>query len=229
MVRQESCAMKVCTDACLFGAWIAEQMQGLELNTADILDIGTGTGLLSLMLAQKTPAFIDAIETDRQAYEQAKLNVEGSNWKNRIQVIHGDVKTYTLQKKYGLIISNPPFYEHDLVSPLEADNVARHSQLLTLHQLLEVATAHLAETGHLAVLLPYYRSAYFQTIAMTFDLNMRAELLVRHSPLHPFFRSCLLFSSLPSKESIREELAIKEGNNYTAPFSRLLHDYYLHF
>lgn len=228
IVQQDECAMKVCTDVCLYGAWVAGKVHELRIAPNNILDIGTGTGLLSLMMAQKTTSFIDAVETDRKAYEQARQNIAGSAWKDRIQVVHADVKTYVFQKKYDLIVSNPPFYENALLSPRESDNVARHSNLLTLHQLLEVVADNLAEKGCFAVLLPYQRAGYFQALTLHFDFHLHSALFVRHSSKHPYFRTCLLFSRVVQHEPVTEEIDIKTGSDYSDEFARLLKDYYLY-
>src|SRR5882724_12429409 len=110
-IHQDHCAMKVTTDASLFGAWAEESVRSREPGVRNILDIGTGTGLLSLMLAQRINADIDAIEIDEAAAEQAIENTEASAWKERITVINADAKNYSFPKKYDCIISNPPFYE----------------------------------------------------------------------------------------------------------------------
>jgi tRNA1Val (adenine37-N6)-methyltransferase len=109
-IHQDRCAMKVTTDGCLFGAWIAKQVDGNKLAVDNILDIGTGTGLLSLMIAQQSPAKIDAIEIDKETYEQAKENVAASPWAERINIIHGDAKQLPASQQYDVIVSNPPFY-----------------------------------------------------------------------------------------------------------------------
>src|SRR5437868_5022622 len=133
IIQQDNCAMKVCTDACLFGAYIANELQSIPVNT--ILDIGAGTGLLSLMLAQKTTAVIDAVEIDNAAFEQAKENIAASPWKEKINTYHADISTFKTGKRYEHIISNPPFFEDDLRSNDEKKNFAKHDSSLTLENL----------------------------------------------------------------------------------------------
>ena len=112
-VRHDRCAMKVTTDSCLFGAWMARELQQLS-GIQDIWDIGTGSGLLSLMVAQKNNVVIDAIEIDPAAAAQASENSSASPWSENIRIIHEDVRTADPGKKYDVIISNPPFYEREL-------------------------------------------------------------------------------------------------------------------
>ena len=165
-VHQDKCAMKVCTDACLFGAWIVQYISTKKLATDRVLDIGAGTGLLSLILAQKTEAAqMDAIEIDSLAAQQAVQNFALSPWDNRLNAIEGDVKNISTANKYGLIISNPPFFENDLISPIKSRNVALHDASLTLSELLFVVKKNLQEDGKFAVLLPFHRSAYFEQLA----------------------------------------------------------------
>src|SRR5438874_7177882 len=104
--------MKVTTDACLFGAWVAGKMKNDKLKIKNVLDVGAGTGLLSLMLAQKdTLLKIDTIEIDQESYEQAKENASSSPFADRVNVIHADVKIFPFIRKYDVVMSNPPFYE----------------------------------------------------------------------------------------------------------------------
>ena len=113
IIHQDKCSMKVCTDAGIFGAWVAN----CQLPVANCLDIGTGTGVLSLMFAQKNAnAIIDAIEIEENAFDQAKENFLISKWSDRLNIFHTDAKDFVSEKKYDLIISNPPFYENELQS-----------------------------------------------------------------------------------------------------------------
>src|SRR5262249_33933395 len=122
-VYQERCVMKVTTDACVFGAWVAQDVTDVQ----NVLDIGTGTGLLPLMLAQRHPSItIDAIEIDKESFEQAKENVAISPFAEHIQVINDDAKAFSSWKKYDLVISNPPFYEKELASSDHKKNIAHH-------------------------------------------------------------------------------------------------------
>ena len=131
--------MKVTTDGCLFGAWVANAINNSELIINNCLDIGTGTGLLSLMLAQKNPQIkIDAVEVDKDAFEQAKKNIAESPWANRIKVYHADIKVFGSAKKYDVIISNPPFYENELKGNDEKKNIAHHNDGLLLPELLKI-------------------------------------------------------------------------------------------
>lgn len=227
-LQQDRCALKVGTDACLFGAWVAEKIAAWQLCCDHVLDIGTGTGLLSLMLAQKTAAMIDAVELDRGAGKQAAENVAASAWKDRIRVVHADIRDWKGEDKYDLVVSNPPFYERSLASPVLTNNQAKHGDTLSLQQLLQAIAAHLSSTGYAAVLLPTGRMEYFIQIASILKLYPMAMLLVRHSAQHPLSRSCLLFGRSAGQEVMREEMSIRSGDGYTGRFTELLKDYYLY-
>lgn len=219
--------MKVCTDACLFGAWIAEKVKSQKLEVKNILDIGAGTGLLSLMLAQKTEAVIDSVEIDEAAAQQATDNFESSPWNNRIQLIQGDIREIHLGRKYDLIVSNPPFFENNLKSPDAQRNLALHSDMLTLDELIRTAHANLSDHGHIAVLLPFERGDECVHIALDNGLYLSARVDVRQSDHHDYFRSMFLFTT-GNKAVVRGEIRIRENNNYSPAFVGLLTDYYLH-
>ncbi|TWI85234.1 tRNA1Val (adenine37-N6)-methyltransferase [Lacibacter cauensis] len=240
-VQQEKAALKVSTDSCLFGAWIAEEVRSMKYEVRSvgtpltthhsplaILDIGAGTGLLMLMLAQKNNAMIDGIEIDEPSYQQAKENIEASPWKERLQLFQADVKQFSFSKKYDLILSNPPFYEGDLKAGAANRNVAMHDAGLKLDELVGIVAANLTEAGSFAVLLPFTRAEYMIEKAATANLHLQKHVQVKQSVKHGYFRSMLLFAHT-TKEPVVEELAIKDAdNNYTVDFVNLLKDYYLY-
>lgn len=218
--------MKVCTDACLFGAWMAAKCGDRKWSDGSMLDIGTGTGLLSLLLAQQSRARIDAIELDEHAAEQAAENFDASPWRERLQVIRGDIRTVHLGKKYELVISNPPFFENDLKSSDTRRNMALHSEALSLEELLAAALVHLADKGQLAVLLPYRRKQACEELAAGKGLYLEEEISVKQTPAHPCFRVMLLFGRTKTTP-VLQTLTIREGADYTAAFRVLLSPYYL--
>ncbi len=240
-VQQEKAALKVSTDSCLFGAWMAEEVRSMkyEVRSADnsltthhspftILDIGAGTGLLMLMLAQQCNAFIDGIEIDEPSFQQAKENIEASPWKERLNLLHADVKQFSFSKKYDLIISNPPFYEGDLKPDAANRNVAMHDAGLKLDELIKIVEANLTADGSFAVLLPFTRSSYMIELAAAANLHLHKHVQVKQTVKHGYFRSLLLFSKLKA-DVVVEEMAIKNADNeYTAAFVQLLKDYYLY-
>lgn len=218
--------MKVCTDACLFGAWVAEKVGRGQMAVDSVLDIGTGTGLLSLVMAQRFPAKIDAIELDEHAAQQAAENFELSKWREKLQVIQGDVRTIHLGKKYDLIISNPPFFENDLKSPDAQRNLALHSQELGLEELLAAVKKQLNDKGKFAVLLPYHRKDAFIQLALNEGFFPEEEASVKQTPLHTYFRVMFLFG----RERVaakNESIVIRDGEQYTVAFTELLKDFYL--
>jgi tRNA1Val (adenine37-N6)-methyltransferase len=222
-IHQDKCAMKVCTDACVFGAYIAQYLSTQKINNA--LDIGTGTGLLSLMIAQKNELKIDAIELNEEAYQQAK---ENAAHRNSISIHHENIIVYTPNKKYDFIFTNPPFYENDLTSSQKNKNQAKHNVSLTLQQLLQSIKRLLNDDGEFAVLLPYHRVTEFEQMANALNFYLNNELLVKQTPKHSYFRGIQIFSST-QKIKTTAELTIKdEHNNYTPQFITLLKDYYLY-
>ncbi|MBS1627390.1 MAG: methyltransferase [Bacteroidetes bacterium] len=226
IVQQENCAMKVTTDACLFGAWVANKIEKLKLE--NVLDIGAGTGLLSLMLAQKTKAFIQSIEVDEQATIQAEQNFRQSCWSDRLQTHYSSIQNFTIttNQQFDFIIANPPFYEHNLKSNDKQKNMAHHSTLLSLDVLMNCIKKLLSSKGYFAVLLPYARADYFLQLAKDFCLVEKMN--VKQTPNHSYFRSMLLFRMQPV-HSIETNIVIKQNNDaYSFEFSELLKDYYLY-
>lgn len=237
-IHQDKCAMKVTTDACLFGAFVAAEVRSMKSDerskkteVRSVLEIGTGTGLLSLMVAQQHPSVtIDTIEIDRDAAEQAKENIQSSPWNNRIQVINADAREYPYSKKYDCIISNPPFYEKELKGDNAQKNIAHHNEGLLLDELLLIIRNNLEATGRFFLLLPYKRQENLKQLLLKHEMIMRKLLFVRQSVNHDYFRIMLegqLNGSGISATQI-EEMTVKDvDDEYTAEFTGLLKEYYL--
>ena len=219
--------MKVCTDSCLFGAWIAEKIERKEIEPSKILDIGAGTGLLSLMAAQKSFALIDAVEIVENSFLQTKENFMQSQWNKRLQAFLEDIKNWASPNNYDLIISNPPFYENDLRSTNQNKNKAKHHDTLTLKELVQSIKNNLSNNGNFAVLLPFQRIDLFKSLAIENNFFLIDELLVKQTPAHSYFRG-ILFLGNQKIDFTSKELIIKNNEgNYTEEFNYLLKDYYL--
>ncbi len=221
--------MKVCTDACLFGAWVAHFFEEKKITANKIMDIGCGTGLLSLMLAQKTNTTIDAIEIDAEAYLQATENIEGTIFKNQIHTFHGPVELFAAHSKYDFIICNPPFYENQLKSDKKNRNAAMHEATLDLETLFNSIETNLSINGNIAILLPFDRMYIFEEILNKNGFFVNHKTNVKHSPSHPFFRS-MIIASKTNQTSIETEICIKnDTGQYTDDFIGFLKDFYLNF
>lgn len=224
IIHQDQCAMKVCTDACILGAWFAAKVPNQSL----ILDIGSGTGLLMMMLAQKNNAEIHGIEIDLTAYKQLKENISQNSWKERLKVFPGDARNYVFPDKYDFIITNPPFFENDLLSDNENEQVAKHSKQLTLEELVTVIDNNLQSYGGFGILLPYHRWEFFDKLAGEKGLHLTEKLFVKQSPKHSYFRAILHYSR--SKENFIPEFELliqqADGTN-SVEFTDLMKEYYL--
>lgn len=226
-VYQDNCAMKVCTDACLFGS-LSPALTG---NTLRILDIGTGTGLLSLMCAQQYHnATIEAVEIDDQAAQQASSNFTQSPWAQRLKVHHASIQQFAERGNtpYDYIISNPPFFDNDLKSADTKRNVALHSNALSLDELLLSVDALLKQDGILGLLLPCHRMEFFEKIAAAKSLYPFERILVRQTPASNYFRAISFFKRENSTPVEREIIIQDENRQYTQAFTQLLKEYYLY-
>jgi tRNA1Val (adenine37-N6)-methyltransferase len=182
IVHQEHTSMKVCTDACLFGAWAAHDQE--LLNAKSILDIGTGTGLLSLLLAQANPnATFTAVEIEQEAATEAASNFTLSPWHEQLNLVHDTIQNFgnNTITRYNVIITNPPFYEGDLKSPDENKNTAAHSTALPWKVLIENATKLLSEGGSFYILVPTLRAYTMQKLCDTNGLQLEEEVLVHNT------------------------------------------------
>lgn len=224
-VHQGQCAMKVSTEACILGAWIKAE------HPNKILDIGTGTGLLAMMLAQRFDCPIDAVELDRLAAKQAQENALESPWKDRIQIINENVFEWvqSIDKKYDLIISNPPFFTNSLKSESDQKNLAKHdTSEFSKKNLADALKVLLSDTGRAYILYPELETQQFKEEVESSGLVYSQALVIRNQPNGPIFRiiSKVSKAKLPS---VIEELNIREGQLHSAEFEKLLSAYYLKF
>jgi tRNA1Val (adenine37-N6)-methyltransferase len=223
--------MKVTTDGCLFGAWVAERAGSSESGVGSVLDIGTGTGLLSLMIAQKCNADNTAIEVDEDAFDQASENFSASKWKDRLKIIHSDTREYEFDRQYDFIVSNPPFYENELKGGNIKKNLAHHNEGLLVPDLLAIIKRHLKPGGTFFLLLPFKRNEEIRKLFTENDLTIVRLVFVKQSTKHNFFRIMLEGKTKTEIgiETKLEEISIKdEDDQYSTDFIELLKDYYLH-
>ncbi len=218
--------MKVCTDSCLLGAYA-------NVNGANtILDIGTGTGLLALMAAQRSHAQIDALEIDDLAAAQAKENITDSPWATRINLYHQSLQCFEQENKkfYDVILCNPPFYIASQKSPDQARNIAMHSHELSFEEIIRFCAKFLHETGKLYLLLPPSESLLFQKQALLAQLFLQKQLCLYTTPTGKHIRNILVFSRNPAASIPKVPLAIRNTDQtYTEDFIKLLQEYYLIF
>lgn len=222
-VWQDKTAMKVSTDACIQGAYTP-----LESQISRIADIGTGTGLLSLMMAQRAANItIDAFEIDADAVAQAEANVAASPWARRINVINADVTTHPFSHKYDMVICNPPFFRNSLQSPEEKRNKARHGVTLTYEALANMLKNILSRSGYASVLLPADMLPAWEAICANEGLSVWGKYYIRPNEASAFNRVVALCDKgdrLPQ----RCELTIYDPNrSYTAQFVEMLQPFYL--
>ncbi|WP_259014249.1 tRNA1(Val) (adenine(37)-N6)-methyltransferase [Emticicia fluvialis] len=231
IIHQDQCAMKVCTDACILGAYAEQE------NAQRILDIGAGTGLLSLMLAQRTEAKIDAVEIDEAAYKQANRNITESKFAHKVWLQHQSIQNFSQQNqdsdraRYDLIISNPPFYQNSLQSPDEPTSKALHATTLTLEELTDAVIQLLKPDGRFIVLLPPFEARQLAEVAQKKALYLSKRLLIQHNPQKQVFRHIMTFGKTPEAAYAEETLVIheKETGAYSEKFRNLLSDYYTIF
>ena len=224
-IQQDKCAMKVGTDGVLLGAWAP-----LEHNPYSIFDIGAGTGLIALMLAQRSHAEqIDAIEIDDDAYEQAVDNFENSPWGDRLFCYHAGLDEFMdePEDEYDLIVSNPPFYTDGYFSGDEQRDKARFTESMPFEDLLEASALLLSEEGVLAVIIPFKEEEHFITLAKQEELYPFKITRVKGTPTTEMKRSLIAFSRI-EKETLINELVIETARHqYTDEYIELTKDFYL--
>jgi tRNA1Val (adenine37-N6)-methyltransferase len=222
-INQDRCAMKVSTDAVLIGSWVQAG------NSKHILDIGTGTGVIALMLAQKSNALLDAIEIDKQACQQAEENFRLSPWNDRLNVTHGCFQEFSKQQKnkYDLIVTNPPYFHHAPKPLQESRFNARHCEALTFDELIEGVLITLNENGRFCVILPYREGLEFMDKAQRRGLFCHHLLRVKTKTDRAEKRLIMEFG-FEFKSLSEDEIVIQQDDgSVTTEYVELTKDYYL--
>ena len=224
-VNQDRCAMKIGTDAVLLGAWTS-----LQNKPSSILDIGAGTGVLALILAQRSKAeLIDAIEIDDDAYEQCVENFENAPWSDRLFCYHASLDEFSdeIEETYDLIISNPPFYSENYKTSSNQRDTARFSEALPFDQLLKSVSKLLSENGSFSVIIPFKEEQSFIVLASNFNLFPSKICHVKGHPNSEIKRSLLEFSFSESNVQIEDLIIETERHQYTQKYTNLTKDFYL--
>ncbi|MFC6997658.1 tRNA1(Val) (adenine(37)-N6)-methyltransferase [Rufibacter roseus] len=226
LIKQDRCAMKVCTDSCVLGAYA--DVAGARR----ILDIGAGTGLLSLMAAQRAPeAQIEAVEIEPDAAAQAQENFLASPWANRLKLHRQSLQEFVLQAPglFDSIISNPPFFQASLKSTDVAKNTAKHTGTLTFKEIVAFAQKFLKPNGKLHILLPPHEAKVFEQEANTAGFFTNQVLNIEATPNGKLLRAIHSYSRQASPLQTHWLPVREKDGSYTLPFQKLLQEFYLIF
>ena len=223
VVRQSGAAMKVGTDGVLVGAW-ASVSDGCRR----ILDIGTGTGLIALMAAQRSAeSFVVGVEADVSSARQACENVAESEWSDRIEIVCSRIQDYTSDERFDLIVSTPPYYDGTLLCPDDSRTMARHTVSLSFGELMTAAERLLSADGRFAVIVP---SESASSLIASGGMHLVRRCDVRTKPSKRPKRTLLEFSLRFSGSAVFEELAVcDDEGRYTDEYKALTADFYLNF
>ena len=225
-VQQEQSAMKIGTDAVLLGAWCP-----IDNNPISVLDIGAGTGILSLMLAQRSNAEqIDAIEIEENAYEECVFNFENALWSDRLFCFHAGLDEFVddPEDEYDLIISNPPFYSEDFKTDNSHRDLARFQDALPFEDLVEAADLLLSENGIFAVVIPFKEEERFIDLCASVELFPIKVTRVKGSHTTPIVRSLLAFKRFELPVLVADELVVEiNRHEYTNEYINLTKEFYL--
>lgn len=223
-IHQSDCAMKVGTDGVLLGAWCP------VTKGVNALDIGTGTGLIALMLTQRGAASVIGVEIEPDAVKQATDNVKNTHWNNQIQIVNADINCFADEstEHFELIVCNPPFFNNSLKNPDSKRTLARHTDTLSFDQLLHCASKLLTPTGSFCVVLPESEREKFEILAIQHTLYLTRRAIVRTVATSEKKKRVLLSFSKSPAELIDETFAIAlPGGEYTDDYKKLTRDFYL--
>ncbi|RIV73661.1 tRNA1(Val) (adenine(37)-N6)-methyltransferase [Flagellimonas aequoris] len=224
-VYQDRCAMKVGTDGVLLGAWTS-----LDHQPETILDVGAGTGLIALQLAQRSVAeTIDAIELDEAAYEQCVSNFEGSPWADRLFCYHAGFDEFVdeIEDEYDLIVSNPPFYSEEVASGDVSRDQARQNSSLPFDELMEGVAKLLSEHGRFSVIVPFKEEGNMLDLASRNQLYPQCITRVKGNAQVEYKRSLMEFGFEKGEVQIDELIIETERHQYTDTYIKLTEAFYL--
>lgn len=222
-VRHDRSGMKVGTDGALLGAWTDVRQ------ATQILDIGTGTGVIALMLAQRASesVTIDAVEIDDQAYADAQENIAASPWHDRIHLHHSSIQNFNTTTKFDLIVTNPPYFQKSYKPPTAQRETARHTEQLTFDEILDIAEKLLTTNGRLNLILPYTEGVQFLDLANHKGLHCTRKWIFRTRANKPVERFLLEFRWDKKDLDEGEVLLYSTGEEWSENYKELLKDFYL--
>jgi tRNA1Val (adenine37-N6)-methyltransferase len=225
IVKQNKCAMKVGTDAVLLGAWADLPLSG------QILDIGAGTGIIAIMLAQRSIAEIDTIEIDEDAFNQAVENCSNCKWKERLNVHHISFQDFVSDglKKYDAIVTNPPYFSNSLKASTESRTTARHTHTLTFEELIDGIKSLLRPKGMFATILPSKEAEEFIEIAQSNELYLAKIMRIKTTESKPAKRVLMQFVFERNRFFESTLVIANSDNSYTSEYKHLTRDFYLGF
>ena len=224
-VKQAKAAMKVGTDGVLLGAWVT-----IPDTAFSILDVGSGTGLIALMMAQRSHAeVIDAVELNAESYIQTVENFEISDWGDRLFCYHASFQEFEdeIEDSYDVIISNPPFYTDTFKEDSSERTMARHTETLNYEDLLRGSSKLLSDLGICAFVIPFKEEALFMETAKEFGLYPEKICRVKGTAESPIKRSLLQFSKKENAPEISELIIEISRHVYTDAYKSLVKDFYL--
>ena len=223
-VSDQNSAMKVNTDAVLLGSWCDVN------NSKMVLDIGTGCGIIALMIAQRSNALVDAIDIDPKSIKEARENFLASAWGERLKSMPQSLQQYasSVTSKYDLIVCNPPFFQNSLISPKEGKTISKHDILLTQEELIAGVSAMLADSGIFSLVLPPVQTVKFEKLANLNGLFVKRQLRVRPKCSKPVNRVLTEFVRNPSVNPESGEIILRnEDNTFTSEHNKLTEGFYL--
>ncbi|MDE7134859.1 MAG: methyltransferase [Rikenellaceae bacterium] len=223
-VRQEHCAMKVGTDGVLLGSWAT-----VTAAATRILDIGTGTGLIALMAAQRAPvALVDAIEIEEEASSQAGENFESSPWSDRLSVYNMAIQDFRPEFKYDVILSNPPYFSRSLKSESLKKCLARHNESLPPSDLAACVGRLLDDNGSFAAILPYEEANVFIAEAVEYGLYLTRRTDIRGRRAKPVKRVLMEFAKHPAWRLVSSQMHLEnEDGSRSGAYAELTREFYL--